>query len=650
MNHLTYCKGMIDAIKSLNIWSSVEENLPMKSQFYDSDGYLCDREFVCGLTEEEWDYVGNLLVTLPNYPTPLFFFCAYPILSPAPMGGPTQANVTRRYVTDSPLVFMALGLNNFESYSSSERHFVVSDSDTIEEYDISVSSIHYVGDLVKFDDNIYRCLVDGCECKPWEDSNQWLPQFQQLVNPEKFGKKIYTAGMLAPKYLESKKVSDAPDSLFATFFYNKTKIITNFTVGPKDIVYQWRVEDVPYAKGTIVEYNGKRYKNVTDNPAGCSCIPMPYNFVPPYGCSGHWLPETFEDLPIEVQSPILPIFTNERRKINGKQADDFIISYHNDTLTFVDCVRIGITQRGMIDAHLCVNEDFPSKGDAWVSISPGIDNNIQTDVLCDYFVFGGRWAVGHNRFHFTVSRDDKYCDVDSREHYSGDDCPKSTIIFNECRANSGGSDVIVDSFVDEFSDFASCAMLNTVVDSKDGTKQVESIHDMGLYYNSDYPMRLTIATFLCPVDLSSTETNYKDKNYTKYTVDSSAHITTETNYNRLLYSDIFGLVSYSPLYVPDSSKTSQALIHCQTVLRSQLNGTNHLAPIWMYVRREPVVLDTWSVPFKSTVLFACDAVYNDYKELLIIDGKVYIVFKYLVSYNSGNKDRCGVALLVDEEE
>lgn len=96
MNHLTYCKGMIDALKSLDIWSSVEENLPMNTQFYDSDGYLCDREFVCGLTEEEWDYVGNLLVTLPNYPTPLFFFCAYPILSPAPMGGSTQANVTRR--------------------------------------------------------------------------------------------------------------------------------------------------------------------------------------------------------------------------------------------------------------------------------------------------------------------------------------------------------------------------------------------------------------------------------------------------------------------------------------------------------------------------------------------------------------------------
>ena len=45
MNHLTYCKGMIDALKSLNIWSSVEEDLPMKSQVYDVGGCLCGIAF-----------------------------------------------------------------------------------------------------------------------------------------------------------------------------------------------------------------------------------------------------------------------------------------------------------------------------------------------------------------------------------------------------------------------------------------------------------------------------------------------------------------------------------------------------------------------------------------------------------------------------
>ena len=244
MNHLTYCKGIIDALKSLNIWSSVEEDLPMKSQVYDVGGCLCDREFVCGLAEEEWDYVGNLLVTLPNYPTPLFFFCAYPIHVPAPKDSSTLPSTTRKYITQYPLVFVSFGLDNFESYATSKQNFTISNDDIISEYDVTASTTYNIGDLVRFDGNVYRCLVDGCNCKPWENSDFWLPQLQQLINLEKYGKKVYTAGILTPKYLVTKSSGEKLN----TFFYNKTKTVTNWYASETDVVRPWRVEDVPYAK------------------------------------------------------------------------------------------------------------------------------------------------------------------------------------------------------------------------------------------------------------------------------------------------------------------------------------------------------------------------------------------------------------------
>ena len=643
MNHLSYCKGMIDALKSLNIWNSVEEDLSIRSQFYDAEGYLCDREFVCGLTEEEWDYVGNLLVTLPNYPTPLFFFCAYPILVPAPKSGRSSAlpDMTRRYVTPYPLVFVSFGLNNFESYASFEQHFTVSDGDVISEYDIASPTTYNNGDLVRFDGNVYRCLLDGCGCKPWEDSHYWLPQFQQLVSTERFGKKVYTAGLLTPKYLVAKRLSgSSSDGQFATFFYNKTKTITNWYVGKNDVVYKWRVEDVPYAKGTIVEYNGKRYKNVSNSVGGCSCIPVPYNFVPPYGCSGHWLPEFFVDLPVEVQSPILPVFTaNGREHSGGSVAEDVIVSYLHDTLTFIDCTNIGIAERGWKEAHIEPNNHI-GVGDAWVAISPG-DNNLQTDVLCDYYVFGGQWPLGDNRLHFAITRDDKYCDVSSRPNYFGSDCPKSTVLLSEVSLDEGLDEVSLNSSARiSFSDLYGCGLINAVVDSVDGTRQVKSNTDYGISLYSDFPMRATITARLGSVKLSGTVSNFNGGDYSRY--DSPIHLATETNHYP--YYDKDGLVTYVPLL------NSGASVHNHTMLKSQLNGINYLCPIWMYVKREPVALGNWSTIFRSKVLFACDSTYSGYKEFIRVDDKVYIVFKYALSKISSNNDGYGLAILVGEGE
>lgn len=628
MNHLTYCKGMIDALKSLDIWDTIEEDLPMKYQAYDVEGYLCDREFVCGLTEEEWDYVGNLLVTLPNYPTPLFFFCAYPIYVPAPNGG---SSMTRKYITPCPLVFVSFGLNNFESYASFKQNFSLSDDDVVFEYDITASTTYNIGDLVRFDDNIYRCLADNCSCKPWENNDLWLPQFQHVG---KYGKKIYTAGILTPKYLATNS------------FYNKTKVVTTWYVDETYVAPQWRAEDVPYAKGAVVEYNGKRYKNVSDNVGGCSCTPTPYNFVPPYGCSGHWLPEFFEDFPVEVQSPILPVFTaNGREHSGGRLIEDVIVSYLHDTLTFVDCTNVGINERGWKEAHIMPINHI-GVGDAWVTISPS-NNNLKTDVLCDYYVFGGRWPLGDARFHFTVTRDDRYYNVNSRPNYSGSDCPKSTVLFNEISSSMGLYEVSLNSSMPTtFSDLYGCGLINASVDSVDGVKQIKACADYGILLHSDFPMRATITTRLESFKFSRTDTNSEENVYSPY--EPSIHLATETNHYP--YYDNDGLVTYIPLLNSDTSKPKQRLIHNHTVLKSQLNGVNYLMPIWMYVKREPIALDNWSTVFRSRVLFACDSTYSGYKGLIHVDNKTYIVFKYALSAYSNNDGGYGLAILVDEGE
>ena len=643
MNHLTYCKGMIDALKSLNIWSSVEEDLPMKSQVYDVSGCLCNREFVCGLTEEEWDYVGNLLVTLPNYPTPLFFFCAYPIHVPAPKDdSSTLPSTTRKYITQYPLVFVSFGLDNFESYATSKQNFTISDADIIFDYDVTASTTYNIGDLVRFDGNVYRCLVDGCNCKPWENNDFWLPQLQQLINLEKYGKKVYTAGILTPKYLATKSSGEKLN----TFFYNKTKIVTNWYASDTDVVHPWRVEDVPYAKGTIVEYNGRRYKNISDNVGGCICAPVPYNFILPHGCSGHWLPEFFEDFPFEVQSPILPVFTaNGREHSGGSLIEDVIVSYLHDTLTFVDCTNAGINERGWKEAHI-VPINHVGVGDAWVAISPG-GNNLQTEVLCDYYVFGGRWPLGDSRFHFTITREDKYYEVSSRPNYSGSDCPKSTVLFNEISPSMGLHEVSLNSSMPTtFSDLYGCGLINASVDSIDGVNQTKALADYGIVLHSDFPMRMTITTRLKLIKLSRTDPNFKKNDYSPY--NTSVHSSTETNHYS--YYDNDGLVTYEPLLNLGNSKSKQQLTHNHTMFKSQLNGINYLSPIWMYVKREPVALDSWSTVFRSRVLFACDSTYSGYKEFIHVDNKTYIVFKYALSTYSNNDGRYGLAILVDEGE
>lgn len=110
MGKLGKCKAVIDALKSLNIWSGVlDTDLPITSTIMDSRGNTCTREFKCGLGASDWDYVGNLLVTLPNYSTPLFFFCAYPMYNGTSL-------------SQYPMVFVSYGLDNFETPTNSQLY------------------------------------------------------------------------------------------------------------------------------------------------------------------------------------------------------------------------------------------------------------------------------------------------------------------------------------------------------------------------------------------------------------------------------------------------------------------------------------------------------------------------------------------------
>jgi hypothetical protein len=639
MSHLSMCRGMIDLIKSLPIWESSEYDLPMRSQYRDGNGDLCDREFTCGLTEDEWDYVGNVLVTLPNYPTPLFFFCAYPI---------SRTTSSYSYNNGKPLVFMSFGLNNFERYSRLEKNFDIDKNiDVVVDYD-PANAPFYAGDLVIADGEIYRCLVDGCGgCKPWENRNHWLPQFEEFDSTYGGDLKIYTAGFINN------------DTNSNDVVYDKVKKVVNWEISPRDIVYSWRVQDTPYAKGTIVEYNGLRYKNVCDNVGGCYSKPVPYNFTVPYGSSGHWLPEFFYDNPYFVESPILPVFMSEHRDYNGRKNMKFIVSFLYDTLTFIDCLRC-INERGK--ANPFFNQTYRelsggntiSRGYPFISIAPGTDNNLDSRVLCDYFVFGGHW-VASKKWSFTIKRSEA---VDNVINHRPDlpasvPNPPCTIINNLSKAISASGANIT-------GDITHCALVNASIDSKDGVVDVDKFKELGLKLHSDYARRMNFASSMVYKTVGKL---LNPKSDYRHLVTHKTFIRPRTNYTGAHNGDEKGLVGlkgvyYDPLFFRQNvnsdnylNSSSIAYSHISSADRSQLNGTVYFLPIWMYLLREPVVLKTISTAYRSKVLFGCDMVYNSDVDKLVVNGKTYLAFKFLNSSDGGGAyGDIGVALLVDDRE
>lgn len=74
MQDIDRCRRLINALKSLDIWETKEEDIPMHYETIDAEGNRVVRDIAVGLTESEFNYIGNICVTLPNYPTPLFIF------------------------------------------------------------------------------------------------------------------------------------------------------------------------------------------------------------------------------------------------------------------------------------------------------------------------------------------------------------------------------------------------------------------------------------------------------------------------------------------------------------------------------------------------------------------------------------------------
>lgn len=654
MNHLSLCKGMMDAIKYLGIWETAQFDLPMHSQSTDSSNVLCDREFTCGLSEAEWNYVGNALVTLPDYPTPLFFFCAYPIWRDELSG---EASVVRQYEYGQyPVIFMSFGLDNFERPAKLEQKFEV-DYSSVVDYDSTIIGQQFnFGDLVRFDGNIYKCVHDGCVRPPWyTDGVHWLSYYDTVDNLVDYQHKIYTAGIIVPTEIEYKPYPYPTSTDKAKCFKNSTNKVRNWELSPNQQVYQWRVEDVPYANGTVVEYNGIRYKNFTDNPFGCSCVPTPYNYVKPIGCSGHWVPEFFDEYSIGVESPVIPVFSTEDREYLGRKFEKFIISYLNKTLTFIDCTKI-FNERGIENAYF---NDVPEHADLthekiagypFVSVAPSADNNLGIDTYCDYVVFGTGWVTYPTELQF-------------RATISISDC----ISISNPRTDAVASRIINHAKTNTFSvrDFdiengcismASCAIINGTVDASDGSSLVKSIEKFGYKLYSGFDRRdcfTEMKKFNKYVPLE-----YDDKYLVIHPSNNQGKfIEVRTNYSANINSHVhadYPVVFYDSILfgAVDCNFTGDTMlekIHLPSNSLSQLNGTSQLLPIWVYVWREPVNLATISTIYKSAVWFACDTLYSGDVDTLVVGDKTYLVFRYLNSTNNIFGER-GVALLVDDRE
>lgn len=664
MNHLSLCKGMMDAIKHLGIWETALFDLPIRAQITDSANILCDREFMCGLSEAEWEYVGNALVTLPDYPTPLFFFCAYPIWRDER----STVGTARAYkYGDYPVIFLSFGLDNFERPAKFEKKFEIWDYADIEDYDITkVGQAHYTNDLVRFDGNIYKCLVDGCGCQPWDNKIHWMPYYDTVTDPPQFQHKIYTAGIISPTEINYMPYPYPTSTDKAKCFKNSTKKIKNWELAKNQRVYQWRVEDIPYDNGVVVEYEGIRYKNFTDNPDGCSCVPMPYNYIKPIGCSGHWVPEYFEEFSIGIESPIIPIFSTEGREYQGRKFEKYIMSFLNKTLTFVDCTKV-FNERGIENAYF---NDIPEHVDTshekiagypFVSIAPSADNNLGVDTYCDYVVFGTGWVTYPTdvQFRATISISD--CISISNPRTGAID---SRIINHALTKNTfSAQDFDIQSDVAgterDCVSIASCAIINGVVDASDGSSIVRAIDDFGYDLYSDFERRDCFTEVkklnkLVPL-------GYDDKFLVIHPSNNKGNfIQVRTNYssnlNTYTHSD-YPVVFYDPMLFGkldgnnyNSFNSSQLYrIHTPSQSRSQLNGTQQLMPIWVYVWREPVNLDTISTFYKSEVWFACDTLYNGDVDTLVVGDKTYLIFRYLNSTSNLFGEQ-GVALLVDDRE